>query len=388
MRRVVTTLFGAWCLPALFALLPVPSLAQLSTTDHLADPGFWPTKTLPRNEYVGPNACASCHPTIFAVQTKTSMARTAQHADSAEVLRNHPKLTFQTGPYHYQISSAGPQSKYTIASDQKSLSATLAWAFGTGRVGQSYLFRAPDNTYREAKVTFFSSLDNLNFTPGRAFTTAKDMDEAMYRPVGKSEIGRCFLCHTTASMVNGETEEKNLFLGVTCEACHGPGTKHVEVMQSAAFAGTTYSGPSYLVNPASLDPMDSVDFCGACHATWWDVKLAGTKGVTNARSQPYRLELSKCWGKGDSRLTCMGCHDPHYQLDTVSQNYDHVCLSCHNVGGAGGNAKSAATHPATCPVGTKACASCHMPKVFVPEMQYRFTDHKIQINRPGDPYTE
>jgi hypothetical protein len=84
----------------------------------------------------------------------------------------------------------------------------------------------------------------------------------------------------------------------------------------------------------------------------------------------------------------MGCHDPHYQLDTVSQNYDHVCLSCHNVGGAGGNAKSAATHPATCPVGTKACASCHMPKVFVPEMQYRFTDHKIQINRPGDPYTE
>jgi Cytochrome c554 and c-prime len=361
---------------------------QLSTPDHLADPGFWPTKSLPRSEYTGSAACAPCHPTIFAVQPKTSMARTAQHADASDVIRSHNKLTFQTGPYRYQITSAGERTDYGVSTDQEKLHATLQWSFGTGRVGQSYLYHAPDNSYREAKVTFFSSLDNLNFTPDRAFTNAKDIDEAMYRIVSRGEAGRCFGCHTTASMVNGEVEEKNLYLGVTCEACHGPGAKHVAVMQSAQFAGTAYSGPSHMINPDSLDPLDSVDFCGACHATWWDVKLAGTKGVTNARSQPYRLELSKCWGKGDKRLTCMGCHDPHYQLDQVAEHYDHVCLSCHNATGAINGAAVAEHTVKICPVGTKACSSCHMPKVLVPEMQYKFTDHKIQISRPGDTYTE
>jgi hypothetical protein len=36
--------------------------AQLSTCDHLADPGFWPTKDgEARSDYVGSNVCASCH---------------------------------------------------------------------------------------------------------------------------------------------------------------------------------------------------------------------------------------------------------------------------------------------------------------------------------------
>jgi formate-dependent nitrite reductase cytochrome c552 subunit len=83
----------------------------------------------------------------------------------------------------------------------------------------------------------------------------------------------------------------------------------------------------------------------------------------------------------------MGCHDPHYQLDLVAEHYDHVCLSCHNTDAAA-SGKPSATHIRQCPVAMKACTSCHMPTVLVPEMHYRFTDHKIQISRRGDSYTE
>jgi hypothetical protein len=132
----------------LFCLaIPFALRAQLSTPDHLADPGFWPTKPdLPRNEYVGPAACASCHPTIFAAQPKTSMARTAQFADRDTLLHAHAKLNFAVGPYRYEISSQGAEPTYSITSPDKTLVATLQWAFGTGRVGQSYLFRAPDKS--------------------------------------------------------------------------------------------------------------------------------------------------------------------------------------------------------------------------------------------------
>jgi Cytochrome c554 and c-prime len=393
--------FPVWSLLLLFLAAPVAVRAQLSTPDHLSDPGFWPTKSdLPRSDYAGSAACESCHRTIFEAQTKTSMANTAQYAEASAILRAHPGLAFATGPYHYQITPQGNGSSYSITTDDhQSLKATLEWAFGTGRVGQSYLFRGPDESYLEAKVTYFSSLQNLNFTPDRAFTTAADLEDAFRRPVSNGEVARCFGCHTTASKVDGKIVEKGLFLGVACEACHGPAANHVAAMREVALAGTSYSGPPLLVNPATLDPVDSVDFCGACHATWWDVKLAGTKGPTNARSQPYRLELSKCWGNGDKRLTCMGCHDPHYQLNQNAGSYDHVCLSCHS--SAAGktqasaastpDAKSAQPHPATnktCPVATKDCTSCHMPKVLVPEMHYKFTDHKIQIAQPNAPYKE
>lgn len=157
-------------------------------------------------------------------------------------------------------------------------------------------------------------------------------------------------------------------------------------MQSFALAGVSPSGPPNIFNPVSLAPVDAMDFCGACHATTWDVILSGIKGVSNTRAEPYRLELSKCWGQGDARLLCWSCHNPHEQLRSEPEFYDRVCLYCH--------ASSAQVKPATaatraaCPVATSGCVSCHMPKVYVPEMHFKFTDHRIRVVHPGDTYQE
>ena len=56
------------------------------------------------------------------------------------------------------------------------------------------------------------------------------------------------------------------------------------------------------MNPSRLDPVESVDFCGACHRTWEDVVTNIGLGALNLRFAPYRLENSKCWGKPDARL--------------------------------------------------------------------------------------
>jgi hypothetical protein len=311
------------------------------------------------------------------------MALTSMRAPSSTVLLTHSQLQFSTGPFHYAIRMDGSVPRYEMSSPAKNLSDTLVWAFGTGRVGQSYLFSPKGAGFRESRVTYFSSLQNLGFTPTRQFTTVDSPEEAMYREVPAKEVQLCFGCHTTAAFTGARLDEENLFLGITCEACHGPGSKHVSTMQAVALADTDYAGPRQIFSPASLSPMDAVDFCGACHATTWDVILSGIKGVSNARSEPYRLQLSKCWGKGDARLVCWSCHDPHKQITSEPQSYDHVCLNCH-VRPAGG--KPAPTAPRTCPVATSACVSCHMPKVYVPEMHFNFTDHKIRVARPGDPF--
>lgn len=392
------TALRAFLALAFLFLSPPSGHSQLSTQDHLSDPGFWPTKpAVPRSEYVGSQACGPCHSAVYTTQTKTSMALTASRAAFSKVLLSHSTLEFSTGPYRYSIHMDGSVPAFDLESPEKKLHAALVWAFGTGRVGQSYLFAPNNGTFREARVTYFSTLQNLDFTPARAFTSVASPAEAMYRQVSPTEVKLCFGCHTTAAYADGRLDEDKLFLGVTCEACHGPGSKHVSTMQSFALSGVSPSGPLSIFDPRSLAPQDAIDFCGACHSTSWDVILSGKKGVSTARSGPYRLEMSKCWGKGDDRLLCWSCHDPHQQVRSDPESYDHVCLECH--------ASSASAQPATaaagraspnsapfasssCPVAVSKCVSCHMPKVYVPEMHFNFTDHRIRIARQGYPYPE
>jgi hypothetical protein len=317
------------------------------------------------------------------------MNGTAMRASNAEILHSYPTMKFAVGAYHYQIKTTGKQPVYTVTKANQSLTAILLWAFGTGRVGQSYLFKKADGKLYEARVTYFDTLHGIDFTPDRALVSPKSIEEAMYRPVENSEVERCLACHTTASGSSGQIDETNLMPGIRCEACHGPGATHVSDMEAAQISGVSFVGGQRIYSPSTLAPADSVDFCGSCHSTWWDVKLSGVKGVSNVKSQPYRLEGSKCWGKGDARLTCVACHDPHQQLQTASASYDGVCLGCHS---SSADAKTSAKKDehvgSVCTVGKQDCASCHMPKVYVPEMHYSFTDHRIRIAKTGEPYPE
>jgi hypothetical protein len=362
------------------------ALGQLSTEDHLAEPGFWPTKDQDSREaFLGTEACARCHGAKVSSQKETPMARNLMPAATADILHSHPALSFTAGNVQYHVDHRANESLYSVTDGNQKLAYLLSWAFGTGRVAQSYLFKKEDDSYYEARVTYFVSLGTIDFTPFRTLLTPSSIEEAMYRPVGQTEVQRCFACHATASSIGGHFDERHLILGVTCEACHGPGASHVIAMDDL-IAGKPEASKTPIFNSAHLSPTDAVDFCGACHSSWWDVKLSGAKGVSTARSAPYRLVTSKCWGKGDARLTCTACHDPHEQLQTDAAAYDKNCLSCH-VNSPG--AKPTATHPgAACPTAVKNCTSCHMPKAYVPEMHADFTDHRIRIAKPGEPFPD
>jgi hypothetical protein len=352
--------------------------AQMATADRVKGPGFWPTQASPaRNDFLGPAACARCHPSHAQSQAGTSMAHTAMRAAEAPTLRDHPVLRFRSETHTYEIKTSGGQSLYSVtAGDGSSSSAPLAWAFGAGKVGQTYLIEQ-DGAFQEARLSYFSEHGG-GFTPAREVKAPKDLAEAMARPIPDAEARRCFACHNTASTVAGVFDAKGLIPGITCEACHGPGRKHVEAIEHQKL------GPALdaILNPARLDPAASVDFCGACHATFWDVKLAGEQGVAALRSQPNRLQSSRCWGAGDARITCVACHDPHVPLVREAVAYDARCLTCHVQAAASSAMVVTPTkdHPGrACPVARESCVTCHMPRYEAPGMHHEFTDHWIRI---------
>ena len=134
------------------------------------------------------------------------------------------------------------------------------------------------------------------------------------------------------------------------------------------------------MNPAHLDPTASVDFCGSCHMTWVDVELGNVMGPPTIRFPAYRLQNSRCWGKGDARITCVACHDPHQPLVRDEAKYDEKCLACHVAGAA----SPTQDHPGmACPEADHDCASCHMPKQEFVHSHHTFTDHDIRIVPAG-----
>jgi hypothetical protein len=308
------------------------------------------------------------------------MARTLTRASDSDFLRAAVGSNFRLDSFQYQITQNSDGAISAAVTDgMHSSSHELAWAFGSGAVGQSLLFQR-DGAFYETRFSIFPKAKAVDTTPNQRQWVARTLDQAAGRRVGEAELRRCFGCHSTAAITQGRLAPERLIPSVTCEACHGPGGIHVAMAKSGMEAGTMA-----IFNPAQLTPADSVDFCGACHGTSWDIVLGGAKGVENVRFPAYRLEKSRCWGTGEKRLVCTACHDPHVPLVRDSAGYDLNCLACHVKSGE----KPTAEHPGqACKTATKNCVSCHMPKFELREMHSSYTDHYIRIVRDASVFPD
>jgi hypothetical protein len=380
----VSGLFFLACSLTTRAQSPQSSSISLPTELRVRGPGWWPTKGQPsRADYTGPDACAECHELKAETAQSSAMLHAATRPSDATSLREHDHLRFQTGPYAYLLLTTPEKSTLTVSNASSSLSVDLLWALGSGHMGQTFLYQQNARFY-ESHISFYKASQSLDITPGQSRSVPATLESAAGRAIPPNEAGLCFGCHTTASTTKNLFDPSASYPGVTCEACHGPGVQHI----AAARAKTEKRGSGLIFNPAQLARVDSVDFCGACHRTWQDV-VSGhmiDAGVFNVRFAPYRLENSKCWAEGDARITCMACHDPHRPLSHDIASYDANCLACHASNSA---EKKSANHPgAACPVSTKNCVSCHMPKVEPPNLHSTFSDHWIRIAKPGSAYPE
>ncbi|CAN5663163.1 multiheme c-type cytochrome [soil metagenome] len=357
--------------------------------------GNAPMPWRPNNEvkgvrYVGRNTCAQCHSKLSAHQQNTAMANASERAADSQILRLHSQLTFRDGPYSYQIVRQGDRSTYTVTDGGNTLSEPILYSFGQGEAGQTYIFRHKGMLY-ESRVSFYKELQDLDLTIGHPRAVPLSLDEAAGQVLSAAAERNCFGCHTTAAVNGSKLQLDQLMPGVGCEACHGPGEKHVRAMTSGNFA------EKYIFNPSSMSPNDlSQEFCGSCHRGVEDVmSLPGRGGISNVRFQPYRIFTSRGHDPNDPRLSCTACHNPHEPRQHKAAFYDAKCTVCHLVGTV---RKAIAVVPAIkvaeadernakpCPVGTMLCVTCHMPKVELPGSHFKFTDHRIRIAKPNDPY--
>jgi hypothetical protein len=366
----------------------IPQKAMGQTFDP--SPDWRPTHAPVNARYMGNASCSECH-TEGVTHLDTPMAQALEPVAERRLLKKNTPLTFKQGQFSYSITRSGDQSFYTVTDGKDSISLPILYAFGQGKVAQTYVFQR-DGKFYEGRVSFYGRINGLDLTMGAAEAVPVSIEGALGRVLSSALINDCFSCHSTAAVSQGRLQLDKMTPGITCEGCHGAGEKHVLTMKARSDSRNRGEAApelayKYIFNPGQFDTEGLTQFCGACHRSWIQVQMLGIRGVENVRFQPYRIFKSKCYDHQDKRISCTACHNPHEELVTDAAYYDARCLACHQ------SAKKAAEKPAasarkapTCPTASQNCASCHMPKIELPGAHHKFTDHRIRIARPGDPY--
>ena len=228
--------------------------------------------------------------------------------------------------------------------------------------------------------------------------------------------GMCAECHST-HLVKGYDQASDTYhttfseIDVSCEACHGPASRHVEWAEMLEMARPDTENFGLVVKTRDLDSRQLVELCARCHsrrsflgdyqhpqADVLDFMIPQllTEGMYFADGQileevyVYASFLqSKMYNRN---VRCSDCHDVH-SLKTLKKGND-LCLQCHRAevyntrehhfhkyeGEAGAPVKL--PDGRVFKVGSGAqCEQCHMPGRTYMGIDYRL-DHSIRIPRP------
>lgn len=391
-RRVAHLIF-LFTVAAFVSSSPFLVFAQKKLDRPGSFSSFRPRREVGGEKFIGSAACTGCHQEKSQSYSHTAMANALTRAGQSKILLSHPRLTFRTGAYSYEIVNDGGEYLYRVTDGKGTMSEPLLYAFGNAHVAQTYVFRHNGKLF-ESRISYYTAIDGLDWTVGDALQPPPSLEEALGRDINGDEARNCFSCHGTGAVVNTKLQLDALVPGVTCEACHGPGEKH----SVAKLLDVETVSPIF--NPKTLDPETlSQEFCGACHRGVDTVAMMpDLGGIDNVRFQPYRLFNSRGHDPKDPHFACTACHDPHLDLPQQEAANDANCKACHELNptkratrASGSTNTSREEYRASlsrkkCPVGSDKCVSCHMPKVELLGAHFKFTDHRIRIARPGEPY--
>jgi tetratricopeptide (TPR) repeat protein len=225
---------------------------------------------------------------------------------------------------------------------------------------------------------------------------------------------RCAECHSTQLEKNYSAKERSFSttfaeIDVSCEACHGPGSTHIELASSGELAGHAQAGfPTALAQrgdwaftpqdpiasrTAPLQSRAQIDNCARCHARrgtlgdyHYGADLLDTHRLSMPQSPLYYHDgqiLDEVYVYGSfiqskmhqAGVVCSNCHEPHSLALRAPGN--GVCAQCHKPQVYDNPQHH---HHDTGSTGAE-CANCHMPETTYMGVDPR-RDHSLRIPRP------
>ena len=326
----------------------------------------------PKAQYVGDDACRSCHG-AQADTYRDSAHRATSSLPSATSIHAHftptSNVLATSNQYlYFLMQSRGEEFSQTAVidlplSERISRTERIDIVVGSGRKGQTYLSWTGDQLF-ELPVSYWAEGNRWINSPGY-IDGLPNFDKVI--------LPRCLECHATSMQSLAPPANRfnrsDVKLGIGCERCHGPGREHVILESSGLPLGPNANKAIY--NPASSSRDRQMSLCSLCHAgpgnplqpsfsfsPGDDIRkfialpaLPANQALDVHGSQVQLLESSRCF-KG-SQMTCTTCHDVHRQQRDAA-SFSGTCLSCHK-------AESCGEYRTLGQRIAEDCVSCHMP---------------------------
>jgi predicted CXXCH cytochrome family protein len=378
----------------------------------------------PAASYVGAPACAECHASESAAWQGSQHDLAMQEANSQSVLGdfNDAEFTYAGITSRFFRREDGYYAR-TEGPDGKPADYRIKYTFGVSPL-QQYLVEFPDGRLQALPIAWDTR--PVEQVGQRWFHLYPDEkithdDELHWTRASQNWNFMCADCHSTGVQKNYDPVTDRFRthwaeIDVACEACHGPGSRHL-AWAEAKQAGKHWNEDenkgltvrlderrdvAWAVDPATGNAVRSkprqgereVEVCAQCHArrgqiaegyvpgkpfldyyrpALLDPPLYYADGQQHGEVYKWGSFLqSRMYAKG---VTCSDCHDPHSGKLRAQGNA--VCTGCHLPG-----KYDTAEHHHHPPGSTgAACAACHMPTTTYMVNDPRH-DHSLRIPRP------
>ena len=181
-------------------------------------------------------------------------------------------------------------------------------------------------------------------------------------------------------------------INVSCEACHGAGTNHIEFINSAAYKEGSADKQFDPIRIADTTGRVQVENCAPCHSRRSQLAIFDHQGnyfdyfipeiLMEGIYYPDGQILDEVYVYGSflqsemyaQGVKCSDCHDPHSLKLKVTGN--QLCLSCHD-----SSYDTEKHHFHSLNIESTKCISCHMPGKLYMVNDFR-RDHSFRIPRP------
>jgi tetratricopeptide (TPR) repeat protein len=345
--------------------------------------------------FTGDQSCQSCHAKEHADWELSDHRKAMAPANDTTVLGDFSGVTYRAdGVTNRFFKKDGRFFIETTELNGQANTYEVLYTFGY-RPLQQYLVAFPGGRMQVTRASW--DTDKKKWFHQYAGQQMQPNDWLHWTRGGQNWNTMCASCHST-NLVKGYDAQADTFhttysaINVGCESCHGPGSSHIEYVQSAAFTKGEKT-PGAFLRSLKNDTLAAFNTCMPCHARKTGLEqdpVFSRELMDHFILEIPRTEYFHADGQVDDEdfiytsflqskmyhrnVTCKSCHNPHSGKLIAQGNA--MCLSCHQPSYA---EKSHTGHEAALTKVT--CVSCHMPGKFYMENDYRH-DHSFRVPRP------
>ena len=411
--------------------VPVEAASRFTESDPHLDP------ERAHRGYMGTVVCAECHQAEFDLWKGSDHDLAMTQATSETVLGNFDDVQIQAhGVTSRFFRRDGGYFVQTDGPDGQLRDYSIRYTFGWSPL-QQYLIAFPGGRLQALGLAWDTRSPEqggqrwFHLYPDPDPNAPMDHRNPLHWTGAEQTWNyQCADCHSTDLQKRYDPEQqvydtRYAEINVACEACHGPGARHVDWARAQpagenaeTAAGTDAAGRGLLVdlkdrdgglwqiNPETGKPERSVirspqggphvqtETCARCHSRRGRIQDALTP--TEPLHQGFRLALldpaiyfpdgqikdevfvhgsfiqSRMYHQG---VVCSDCHEPH-RLELHAEG-NAVCARCHTAA----RYDSTEHHHHEAGSTGAACVACHMPQRYYMVVDER-ADHSLRVPRP------